>query len=143
MIRDGVFLLRVFALISLLVAIDCLRMALLGGVPMPPETHSGAMYAIPAELWATVSLAQAIAFFALAGTRDYLKLSVVAGLGAIINLALAVFSARAEFGFIQSRVTGGIGMMHCAICVAALIDALGDRLICRARALIHFEKDDD
>lgn len=142
MIRDGVFLLRVFALISLGVAIECLRAAMTGGVPMPPETHSGAMYAIPAELWSWVSLIQAVAFFAIAGTKQHLTLASVAFFGAVINLALAVFSARAEFGFIQSRVTGGVGLMHCAICVAALIDALGDRLICRAKALVKILEDD-
>ena len=143
MIRDGVFLLRAFALISVWVAVGCLWKSLTGGVPMPPETHGGAMYAIPAELWSMVSLAQAIAFFMLAATRDYLKLSAVAAVGAVINVALAVFSNRAEFGFIQSMVTGGVGLMHCVICVAALIDALGDRLMCRARALLHLEKEEE
>lgn len=137
MIRDGVFLLRCFALISVWVAIKCLWASVNGGVPMPPETHGSAMHTIPAEMWSLVSLAQALAFFWLAGSRNYLALASIAGLGAVINLALAIFSARAEFGFIQSAVTGGIGVMHCVICLAALVDAVGCRLVARAKLLIH------
>lgn len=137
MIRDGVFLLRCFALISVAVAIKCLWASVTGGVPMPPETHGTAIHTIPAELWSLVSLAQALAFFWLAGTRRYLSLAAVAAMGAFINLALAVFSARAEFGFIQSAVTGGIGVMHCVICVAALVDALGCRIVRLARMILE------
>lgn len=141
MIRDGVFLLRAFALISVWVAVVCLWKSVTGGVPMPPETHGGAMYAIPAELWSLVSLAQAVAFFVVAGSSRYGLIAVTASGGAVINLALAVFSARAEFGFIQSAVTGGIGVMHCVIVVAALIDAMGCQLVARAKALIHALED--
>lgn len=141
MIRDGVFLLRCFALISVLIAAKSLWASLNGGVPMPPETHSGAMYAIPAEMWSLVSLAQALLFFWLAGTRRYLALALVAAVGATINLALAVFSANATFGFIQYHVTGGIGVMHCVICVSALVDAVGCRLVARAKMLIHALED--
>lgn len=136
MIRDGVFLLRCWALISLWVALACFWRSLQGGVPMPPETHSSAMYAIPAEVWALGSLAQALAFFWVVGTRRYLTMAAIASIGAVVNLALAVFSNRAEFGFIQSLVSGGVGMMHCVIVVAALVDALGCRIVLRAERIV-------
>jgi hypothetical protein len=141
MIRDGVFQLRVFALISLVVAFDCFRMAFYGGIPMPPETYGGAMYAIPAEVWAAVSVSQALAFFVLAGTQHYFKLALVAFVGAVVNLALALFSTEAAFGFLQSRVYGGIGLMHCAICICAIVDCVGKCLICRARVLTQRDRD--
>ena len=137
MIRDGVFQLRVFALISLVVAFDCLRMAFYGGIPMPPETYGGAMYAIPAELWAAVSVSQALAFFVLLGTQHYFKLALVAFVGAVVNLALALFSTEAAFGFLQSRVYGGIGLM----CICAIVDCVGKCLICRARVLTQRDRD--
>lgn len=137
MIRDGIFLLRCFALISVAVAVKCLLASISGGVPMPTETHGTAIHTIPAEAWSLVSLAQAIAFFWLVGSRRYLSLAAVAAMGAIINLALAVFSARAEFGFIQSAVTGGIGVMHCVICIAAMVDALGCRIVRLAKMILE------
>jgi hypothetical protein len=136
MIRDGVFFLRCFAALSAWVALQSLWRSLDGGVPMPPETHTSAMFLIPAEAWSLVSLAQAGLLFWLAGTRHYLWLAFVATIGATINLALSHFSSHAAFGFLQSTVTGGVGLLHCAVVVAAMVDALGCRIAAFGRLLL-------
>lgn len=141
MIRDGVFLLRAFATISLWIALISLARALTGGAMMTPETHGEATALLSPVGWSILSALQAAVLLALLGTPRLILLSITATAGAAINLAIAIFAARAELGFLASHIAAGVGVMHCVIAVAAAIDATGARLIARARALIHREDD--
>lgn len=126
MVASNLFLIRAYALICAALALDCLRVSLGGGIPMPPETHGGAMYAIPGELWSAASLAQGLMLWCIAGSGRHVGTFAVGLVGGIINISLAVFSSEAAFGFIQSRIAAGAGMLHLAISGLALLDLFHD-----------------
>ena len=129
MIRKNVFVIRAYALICAALGLDCLRVALTGGIPMPVQTHGEAIYIIPGELWSSVALAQGVAVFVLASTLRYWPLFLAALVGGMLNLALGVYAASAEFGFVLSRVSTGAGLLHLVIAAMALHDALRCSLI--------------
>lgn len=100
----------------------CLIVALTGGAPMPPQTYGSAMYLIPAWLWSLAVIAQG-ALLCLASARHSTSWVAMAGLaGAVIYLAIGVFSWQAEYGFVLSLGAAAWGVMHCGVAVAALID---------------------
>ncbi|MGL4319558.1 MAG: hypothetical protein ACRCS3_01720 [Paracoccaceae bacterium] len=105
---------------------SCLAESLSGGVPMPQETHGGAMYTIPAELWSGIVLMTA-AMISVGVITDRLWMTFVGGLiGAITYWALFVFADYASFGFLLSRGSGVLGVLHVGIAVAAAFD-----MVCR------------
>lgn len=105
---------------------SCLLESLSGGVPMPAETHGGAMYAIPAELWSILVLSVA-GMITVGVLADRLKLTMIGGtLGGLIYWALFVFADYASFGFLLSRGSGALGILHIGIALAAAFD-----MICR------------
>lgn len=124
MIAGNLFVIRAYALICAALGLDCLRVALTGGIPMPIQTHGAAIYIIPGELWSSVALAQGLAVFWLAGTRHHWALFFAALSGGFLDLALGVYAASAEFGFVLSRVSTGAGLLHLVIAALALHDAL-------------------
>lgn len=138
MIRQNVFVIRAYALICAALGLDCLRVALTGGIPMPVQTHGAAIYIIPGELWSSVALAQGLAVFWLAGTRHHWALFFAGMVGGFLDLALGVYAASAEFGFVLSRVSTGAGLLHLVIAAMALHDALRCSLI---RKLLTFERE--
>lgn len=137
MIRKNVFVIRAYALICAALGLDCLRVALTGGIPMPIQTHGEAIYIIPGELWSSVALAQGMAVFWLASTRHYWLLFMAALVGGALDLALGVFAASAEFGFVLSRVSTGAGLLHLVIAAMAMHDALRCSLI---QKMLTFEQ---
>lgn len=130
---------RAFALISAALAADCLRLALTGGVPMPVQTHGTAIFEIPAEVWSGASLGQALALFASTFIKRAWFTATAAACGAIITIALAVFAAQAQFGFITSRIAFGVGCLHLLIVAAVIHDEVIDRL----RAALHRIRPED
>ena len=137
MIRKNVFVIRAYALICAALGLDCLRVALTGGIPMPIQTHGEAIYIIPGELWSSVALAQGVAVFVFASILRYWPLFFAALLGGMLNLALGVYAASAEFGFVLSRVSSGAGLLHLVIAAMALHDALRCSLI---QKMLTFEQ---
>ena len=137
MIRKNVFVIRAYALICAALGLDCLRVALTGGIPMPIQTHGEAIYIIPGELWSSVALAQGVAVFVLASALRYWPLFFAALVGGMLNLALGVYAASAEFGFVLSRVSTGAGLLHLVIAAMALHDALRCSLI---QKMLTFEQ---
>lgn len=138
MIRQNLFVIRAYALICAALGMDCLRVALTGGIPMPVQTHGEAIYIIPGELWSSVAMAQGLAVFWLAGGHRHWALFFAGLVGGILNLALGVFAALAEFGFVLSRVATGAGLLHLVIAALALHDALRCSLI---RKMLTFERE--
>ena len=120
--RDGLLFIRIYALICVGLALDCLRVSLSGGIPMPEWTHGKAIWIIPGEAWALASLLPPLAVAVWVGTEHRLIVASSAMLAGTVNLALGVFSADAEMGFIQSRVAFGAGLLWVAIAAAALAD---------------------
>lgn len=100
----------------------CLGMALTGGVPMPEHTHASAMYLIPAWVWALAVIAQGALLAGSAAHHRPAGVAVAGVFGALIYLALGVFSWQAEYGFVLSLGATTWGVLHCGIAVAALID---------------------
>ena len=141
MIRDGVFLMRAFATVSLWLGLISLARALTGAALMPAETHGAATAVLSPAAWSVLSAAQAAAMLSLLGSPKLLMLSAVATAGAAINLAIAFFAARADLGFLASHVAAAIGVMHCVVAVAAAIDAAGAHLAARGRAILQREDD--
>ena len=122
------------ALMSLM-GLACMIVALAGGVPMPEHTHSSAMYLIPAWVWAVAVIGQGAALAVSAARRAPLGVAAAGLVGAVIYLALGVFSWQAEYGFVLSLGAAAWGVMHCAVTVAALIDLRIQRLrLCIMRA---------
>ena len=138
MSRHDVFVIRAYAMICAALGLDCLRVALTGGIPMPIQTHGEAIYIIPGELWSSVALAQGLAVFWLAGTRHHWALFFVGMIGGLLNLSLGVFAVSADFGFVMSRVSTGAGLLHLVIAALALRDALRCSLI---RKMLTFERE--
>lgn len=132
--------LALWGVMMALMGLACMAVALSGGVPMPPQTYSSAMYIIPAWVWALAVIAQG-AGLCLAAIRRSPTAVALAGLGgAVIYLALGVFSWQAEYGFVLSLGAAAWGVMHCAIVVAALIDLHLQRLrgcLVRAARQVH------
>lgn len=139
MIRDGIFLLRAFATVSLWLAVISLARAMTGAALMPPETHGAATVLLSPTSWSILSAVQAAVMLSLLGGPRLILLALAATGGAAINLAISVFAARAELGFLASHVAAAVGVMHCVVAVAAAIDATGARLIARARSIFHAE----
>lgn len=135
MIRENLFVIRAYAMICAALGLDCLRVAVTGGIPMPLATHGTAIYTIPAELWSGLALAQGVAVLVLAGTERHWTLGLAALCGGILNIALGVYSASAEFGFVQSRVAFGAGLLHLVIAALALHDARRCSLLRRLRLM--------
>ena len=102
--------------------LDCLRMSMMGGVPMPKETHGSAMYEIPAEVWGLVVIGQSGLLFAGA-FRQWRGVIASAGvLGGLIYLALSVMADQASVGFIVSRGAAVFGILNTTAAAAALLD---------------------
>jgi hypothetical protein len=118
----------VFGLCSGAMGMTVLYTAVNGGVPMPPESHGGAIYAIPAEAWAVAVVFQGFLLM-LANARGWLGvLFSTAIFGAFMNGFLAYFAAEAAFGFIVSRGALVFALLHGSIAIAAGLDAASDRL---------------
>lgn len=132
--------LALWGVMMALMGVACMIVALTGGAPMPPQTYSTAMYVIPAWVWSLVVILQG-AGLCLASIRHKRVAVALAGLGgAVIYLALAVFSWQAEYGLVLSLGAAAWGVMHCTIVIAALIDMRLMRLrlrILRAARRIH------
>jgi len=137
MIRENAFMIRAFALICAALALDCFRVSIWGGNPMPLDTHGEAIYIIPGERWSLGSLLQAVGACDLDGLRQRWPLALFALAGAVINIALAVYSAAAEFGFVQSRVAMGAGLLWLTISVLAAFEGYACRLVKSAGAIIR------
>ncbi|WWT39545.1 hypothetical protein [Microcystis phage Mae-JY02] len=135
MIRENLFLIRSYAVICAALGLDCLRVAVTGGIPMPLATHGTAIHTIPAELWSGIALAQGVAVLVLAGTERHWALGLAALFGGVLNIALGVYSASAEFGFVQSRVAFGAGLLHLVIAALAFHDARRCSLLRRMRRM--------
>lgn len=135
MIAGNLFVIRAYALICAALGLDCLRVAMTGGIPMPIQTHGAAIYIIPGELWSSVALVQGLAVFWLAGTRHHWALFFAALAGGFLDLALGVYAASAEFGFVLSRVSTGAGMLHLVVAALALHDALRCSLFRRMKRI--------
>lgn len=107
-----------------LMGVECLRLSLMGGVPMPPETHGSAMYQIPAETWALVVLAQSAALF-IGARLDSSAIVAAAGMtGGLIYLALFVMADQASLGFLVSRGAAVFGVLNTAAAAAGILDLL-------------------
>jgi type III secretory pathway component EscS len=137
MIRDGVLLVRVYAMICAGLGLDCLRVSMTGGIPMPEWTHGQAIYIIPGEVWSLVSFLPAAIVAAWVGSRHHALVCISAAISAITNLALGVFSADAAMGFIQSRVAFGAGLLWVAIAVMSAADWIGYRWCRWAREIVE------
>lgn len=117
--RDAIMLL---ALALFVMGWECLRMAVMGGVPMPPETHGSAMYEMPAEAWAAIVIGQSGALL-LGSWLRLPKLIAVSGLiGGILYLALWVMADQASLGFIVSRGAAVFGVLNTAAATAGFFD---------------------
>jgi len=102
--------------------------ALSGGVPMPPESHGGAIYTIPAEAWGVAVAAQGFIMM-LANARGWLiTLFVTALFGALINGLVAYFANESAFGFIVSRGASVYALLHGSVMIAAGLDAAKEKL---------------
>lgn len=117
-----------FGLCSGAMGMTVLYTAMTGGVPMPPESHGGAIYAIPAETWAIAVVSQGFLMM-LANARGWLGvLFFTALLGTFMNGFLAYFAGEAAFGFIVSRGALVFALLHGSIALAAGLDTARDRL---------------
>ena len=119
--RDAIMLLGASLLVM---GLDCLRMSLMGGVPMPPETHGSAMYEIPAEVWGLVVIAQSGALLWGAWYRCPRIIAAAGITGGLLYHALFVMADQAAMGFIVSRGAMVFGVLNTAAGVAGLLDAL-------------------
>ena len=102
--------------------------AMNGGVPMPPESHGGAIYAIPAEIWAVAVIAQGFIMMLAVNSRWHLILMITAFFGALMNGFLGYFAGEAAYGFIVARGALVFALLHGAIAIAAGLDAARDFL---------------
>lgn len=128
---------RLFAFFCTILGFECLRSSLFGGVPMPPETHGGAMYAIPAELWSLAVIGQA-AMLWWSACRRRLRVAMFAGLiGGVINIAIAIFAQDGAFGFLLSRGAAVIGFLHLAAGLAAFVETREARIRRVLRDVLH------
>jgi len=117
--RDAIM---VFGAALLLMGLDCLRMSLMGGVPMPPETHGSAMYEIPAELWGLIVIAQGAALLWGAYGNHAMTVMVAGIIGGLLYYALFAMADQASLGFIVSRGAFVFGMLNTAAASAATLD---------------------
>ena len=108
--------------------LDCLRMSIMGGVPMPKETHGSAMYEIPAEVWGLVVIGQSGLLFAGAYMHWKGVIAAAGVLGGLIYLALSVMADQASLGFIVSRGAAVFGILNTSAAAAALLDMFADWL---------------
>ena len=100
-----------------------------GGVPMPPQSHGGAIYEIPAEAWGIVVVGQGFLMM-LANVRGWLvTLAITSFVGAFLNGFIAYFASEAAFGFIVSRGAFVYALLHGAITLAACRDLARCRLM--------------
>lgn len=135
--HSGVLLVRVFAVICAVIGLDCLRLAMSGGIPMPEWTHGHAIYIVPGEVWSLLSLVPPLVVVILAGGDRHMLVAAMAAISGVVNLAIGIFSADAALGFIQSRVALGAGMMWVAIAVIAAADGALCRIKARAIEIIR------
>ena len=117
--RDAIMLL---ALALFVMGLECFRMAIMGGVPMPPETHGSAMYEMPAEAWAGIVIGQSGALFFGAWRRLPKMIAMAGFVGGILYLALWVMADQASLGFIVSRGAAVFGVLNTAAATAAIFD---------------------
>lgn len=104
--------------------LECLRMSLAGGVPMPPETHGTAMYQTPAEVWALIVLAQS-GLLVLGAWHRLPWLVAGAGMfGGMLYLALFFMADNAALGFLVSRGSAVFGVLNTAAAAAGIFDML-------------------
>lgn len=136
--RDAIMLLGAALF---LMGMECLRLSLTGGVPMPPETHGSAMYEIPAETWALVVLAQSTTM-AIGAWRGSAALVAASGLaGGMIYLALAVMADQASLGFLVSRGAAVFGVLNTAAAAAGFLDLLAGWLERKVELAIQWIED--
>lgn len=121
-VADNTLMIRALAIACTAVGVECLRSSLTGGIPMPPETHGGAMYAIPGELWSVVTITFGGLMYWATKPQNLWLLAFASFGGALINMLIAHFSAIAEFGFIQSRVSWGVGVIHLIVACLAVVE---------------------
>lgn len=104
--------------------LDCLRMSIMGGVPMPKETHSTAMYEIPAEVWGLVVIGQSGLLFAGA----YMHWRGVIAAAGVLGGLIYLMADQASLGFIVSRGAAVFSILNTAAATAALLDMFADWL---------------
>lgn len=119
--RDAIMLLGASLLVM---GLDCLRMSIMGGVPMPVETHGSAMYEIPAEAWGLVVIAQAGLLMWGAWCRCPRLIALAGIAGGLLYHALFIMADQASLGFIVSRGAMVFGVLNTAAGIAGLLDVL-------------------
>jgi hypothetical protein len=129
---DGVLFIRIYALAHVVLALDCLRVAMTGGVPMPEWTHGQAIYLIPAEVWAVASIIPPLMVFVFVRRRLWVT-ALAALVAAVVQLSIGVFAADADFGFVLSRIAFGAGLLWLGIAVSAAAEATWGRWLTWAR----------
>lgn len=125
----------------LVMGLECLRMSLMGGVPMPPETHGSAMYEIPAEVWAFIVISQSAALMIGAWRGSALLVAVAGFWGGMVYLALFVMADHAALGFLVSRGSAVFGVLNTAAAAAAMLDVLAGWLERQMEVAIHWIED--
>ena len=136
--QDAIMLLGVTLF---LMGLECLRMSLTGGVPMPPETHGTAMYQTPAEAWALIVLAQSGALI-LGAKIGCPPLVAAAGLfGGLLYLALFTMADQAALGSLVSRGSAVFGVLNTAAAAAAFLDMLAGWLERQMQTAIQWIED--
>ena len=113
-----------YGLVSAAMGVTVLWAAMRGGVPMPEESHGGAIHAIPAWVWAVCVIGQGFGTMIAVHCRWRVVLVAVALFGGLINIYLAVYAGDAIFGFLVARGAGVFGILHISIALAASLDVL-------------------
>ena len=91
--------------------------ALMGGVPMPMETHGEVLYEFPAECWAAIYMA--FPLIVSLGLRYGSARIVVIGalIGMSVNVLFSVAASKAEFGYLLEAGSARDAMMYAGLII--------------------------
>ena len=94
--------------------------AMMGGVPMPLETHGEVIYEFPAEAWALIYMAFP-AMVCIGSRLGWARLvSVGALIGMSINVMFSISASKAEFGYLLESGAERDAMMYAGLMLMSI-----------------------